>query len=175
MRRLRTSTLVAVAALIAQLLVPSVATAAAPAATDGIVTQLKHLPGVTYLGANPNAPAGYRLFQLEITQPVDHNDPNGPTFEQQLELYHRDVAAPTVMYLSGYFNYTSLDPAFTYLSDPTRIIGGNQLSVEHRFFGKSVPSPANWSLLTVQQEAADEHHVLTSSSSCTQRGGWSAA
>src|ERR1700710_2605137 len=93
MRRSRKLTLAAAAAaaLVAQLLiaaVPAVAHAAATPAHDSVITQLEHLPGVTYLGTDTGAPSGYRLFQLEIEQPVDHNDPTGPTFEQHLELYH---------------------------------------------------------------------------------------
>jgi hypothetical protein len=138
--------------------------ASAPPGTSApgtnIITQLKHLPGVTYLGTNPYPPAGYQVFELEIRQPVDHHHPGGATFEQHLELYQRDVTAPMVMFVSGYFNYTSLDPHATYLSDPATITGGNQISVEHRFYGESIPQPATWKDVTIWQEAADEHHVV---------------
>jgi hypothetical protein len=126
----------------------------------GIITKLKHLPGVTYLGTNPYPPAGYRVYELEILQPVNHAQPHGATFEQHLELYQRDLAAPMVMYVSGYFNYTFLSPHDTYLSVPAAIVGGNQISVESRFYGDSVPHPKMWKYLTVWQEAADEHHVV---------------
>lgn len=139
---------------------PATAVSEAPRAKAGIVAQLKALPDVTYLGTNPNAPSGYRVFELEIKQPVDHNDPGGPTFEQRLELYHRNVDAPMVMFVPGYFKYTYLDPTLTYLSDAAAIVGGNQLTVEHRFFGNSVERPAQWSTLTIAQNAADEHHVV---------------
>jgi hypothetical protein len=127
---------------------------------SSIITQLKHLPGVTYLGKNAFPPAGYRVYELEIRQPVNHHKPRGATFEQHLELYQRNVAAPMVMYLSGYFNYTFISPQDTYLSVPAMIVGGNQISVESRFYGDSVPHPTLWRYLTVWQEAADEHHVV---------------
>ena len=136
------------------------APSATPAANASIITQLKHLPGVTYLGKNPNAPTGYQVYELEIRQPVNHHQRHGATFEQHLELYQRNVTAPMVMYLSGYFNYTFLSPKDVYLSDATTIVKGNQISVEHRFYGDSVPHPARWKYLTVWQEAADEHHVV---------------
>jgi hypothetical protein len=166
MRRSRVTIAAAVAAVfvMAGLAVPAAAGAASapsvkPAAGGGIISQLKALPGVTYLGKNPYPPAGYQVYELEILQPVNHNQPNGETFEQHLELYQRNLAAPMVMYVSGYFNYTFLNPHLTYLSPPAVITGGNQISVESRFYGDSVPHPTLWRYLTIGQEAADEHHV----------------
>jgi hypothetical protein len=167
MRRSRvfTATAIAVVLVLANLVAPAAegATSApfhAAASHSNIITQLKHLPGVTYLGKNPYPPKGYQVYELEIRQPVNHNDPAGATFEQHLELYQRNLAAPMVMYLSGYFNYTFLSPMDVYLSTPTMIVDGNQISVENRFYGDSVPDPALWRYLTIWQEAADEHHVV---------------
>jgi len=123
---------------------------AAPAAD--IVTQLQHLPDVTYLSEDAHPPAGFRLFNLEIRQPIDHAHPSRGYFQQHVLLYHVDVAAPMVVFTGGYFNYP-------YVSEPTAIIGGNQLSIEHRYFGDSRPVPADWHYLTIWQEATDEHHV----------------
>jgi hypothetical protein len=131
-----------------------------PVPDKGIISQLKHLPGVTYLGKNHFPPAGYQVYELEIRQPINHHRPNGATFEQHLELYQRNLAAPMVMYISGYFNYTFLSQRDVYLSTPAAIVGGNQISVESRFFGDSVPHPTLWRYDTVWQEATDEHHVV---------------
>jgi hypothetical protein len=126
---------------------------AAPAPTSAdIVTQLQHLPDVTYLSEDPHPPAGFRLFNLEIRQPIDHAHPSRGYFEQHVLLYHVDVAAPMVVFTGGYFNYP-------YLSEPTAIVGGNQLSIEHRYFGDSRPVPTDWHYLTIWQEATDEHHI----------------
>lgn len=167
MRRSRVIAGAAIAAgfVMASLVAPPTAGAvnvpSVTSAPDGsIVNQLKDLPGVTYLGKNAYPPAGYQVYELEIRQPVNHNQPYGATFEQHLELYQRNVAAPMVMFLSGYFNYTFAGPQNTYLSDPAAIVGGNQISVETRFYGDSVPHPTLWKYLTVWQEAADEHHVV---------------
>ena len=46
--------------------------ARASAPDSGIISQLKHLPGVTYLGKNAFPPAGYQVYELEIRQPLDH-------------------------------------------------------------------------------------------------------
>jgi len=144
---------VSLAVIVGLVAVPQAAHAArATPATSDIVTLLQHLPDITYLSEAPSAPAGFRLFNLEIRQPIDHAHPSRGYFEQHVLLYHRDVAAPMVVFTGGYFNYP-------YLSEPTRIVGGNQLSVEHRYFGESRPVPTDWRYLTIWQEATDEHHI----------------
>lgn len=125
---------------------------AAEAAPLDIVTQLQHLPDVTYLSEDPNPPAGFRLFNLEIRQPIDHAHPSRGYFEQHVLLYHVDASAPMVVWDSGYANYP-------YVSEPTTIVGGNQINVEHRYFGGSRPVPTDWRYLTIWQEATDEHHI----------------
>ena len=43
-----------------------------------------------------------RQFEIYILQPLDHNNPAGPQFQQQIFLSHRDEAAPMVFMPSGY-------------------------------------------------------------------------
>src|SRR5262245_3169358 len=45
---------------------------------------------------------GYRYFELDFQQPVDHDDPAGPQFSQRMRLYHRDETAPLVVATEGY-------------------------------------------------------------------------
>jgi hypothetical protein len=136
--------------------VPSGATTTSPA---DIVTELHAIPNVTYLGEEPNPPAGFRRFSLEYRQPLDHRHPGRGTFEQQFTLLHKDTDAPMVVFTSGYFNYESV--GFVYVTEPTRITGGNQLDIEHRFFGNSLPQPTVWPDLDIWQEASDEHAIVT--------------
>jgi hypothetical protein len=103
----------------------------------------------------PTDVAGFHYYVIHVTQPVDHNDPGGATFRQEVSLIHRDGSAPMVVLTSGYWDY--------YLDRPvelTGLLGGNQISIEHRFFGESRPEPADWSKLTIQQMAADEHEII---------------
>jgi PS-10 peptidase S37 len=146
------------------LVVPQQATASAP--VDDIVAQLQHLPRVTYLSEDPNPPTGFRQFYLEYKQPVDHRHPGRGTFEQHLTLLHRDVTAPMVVFTSGYFNYEY--EGFEYVTEPTKLVAGNQLDIEHRYFGDSVPQPTVWPDLNIWQEATDEHDILTTFKSLYQ-------
>ncbi len=134
------------------------ALAAPPRAADDIVTRLQHLPDVTYLSEAANPPAGYRQFFLEYRQPVDHRHPERGTFEQRLTLLHRDTTAPMVAFTSGYFNYDLA--GFEYVTEPTKLTGGNQIDIEHRFFDGSVPQPTTWNDLSIWQEATDEHRIV---------------
>jgi hypothetical protein len=45
-------------------------------------------------------------------------------------------------------------------TEPTFLLGANQLLVEHRFFGPSTPQPATWEHLSVEQAAADHHRIV---------------
>jgi hypothetical protein len=114
----------------------------------------------------PASLPGYRFFLLEYTQPVDHSAPNGPTFRQRLTLLHRDTNAPLVLYSSGYF--VTPRPARTELA---RLLNGNQLSVEHRYFVPSRPDPADWSRLTIA-EAATDFHRISQALAGIYRGRW---
>ena len=100
-------------------------------------------------------PAGYRFFFMEYAQPADHDHPECQSFTQRLTLLHTSDTAPMVLYTGGY--YVSLG---TNRRELTTLLGANQLSVEHRFFKPSIPEPADWSLLTVRQSAADFHRIV---------------
>jgi hypothetical protein len=129
---------------------------AAPAPGGGdIKVALQQIPGLTIIKEDP-APTGFRFFELNFTQPTDHRNPHGATFQQRYTLLHRDFSAPTVMFTSGYHVSTAPNR-----SEPTRIVDGNQLSMEYRFFTPSRPEPADWSKqLTIWQAAADEHAAV---------------
>lgn len=135
----------------------------------GILARLNAIPGMTVTERAdlvPTSLPGYRFFLLEYVQPVDHEAPNGPTFRQRLTLLHRDETAPMVLYSSGYF--VTPRPSRTELA---RLVNGNQLSVEHRYFVPSRPSPADWSQLTIA-EAATDFHRITQAFAGIYRGRW---
>jgi len=45
------------------------------------------------------------------------------------------------------------------MSEPAKIIDANQIIVEHRYFGESVPENLNWKFLNIRQ-AAEDHHII---------------
>ncbi|MEV7088549.1 S28 family serine protease [Streptomyces sp. NPDC093085] len=129
------------------------ATSSAADSTD-IKDRILAIPGMSLIQEKPYE--GYRYFVLEYTQPVDHRNPAKGTFQQRLTLLHKDTDRPTVFFTSGY--NVSTNPS---RSEPTRIVDGNQVSLEYRFFTPSRPQPADWSKLTIWQAASDQHRIFT--------------
>lgn len=89
---------------------------------------------------------------LFITQPVDHTNSDGATFDQRIILTHAGVDRPTVIQTQGY-NVADRD------NEIVQILDGNSLNVEHRYFAKSVPEDNDWSYLTLEQATADLHEI----------------
>ncbi|MFF9627693.1 MULTISPECIES: S28 family serine protease [Streptomyces] len=129
-------------------------TAGTDAAGQDIKDRVLAIPGMSLIEEKPYP--GYRFFVLGYTQPVDHRRPGKGTFQQRLTLLHKDTTRPTVFFTSGYGLSTS-----PRRSEPTRIVDGNQVSLEYRFFTPSRPQPADWSKLDIWQAASDQHRLFT--------------
>ncbi|MEV6743596.1 S28 family serine protease [Streptomyces sp. NPDC051080] len=129
-----------------------------PAGDNGTGTDIKDrilaIPGMSLIEEKPYA--GYRYFVLNYTQPIDHRHPSRGTFQQRITVLHKDTSRPTVFSTSGYNVSTSPGRA-----EPTRIIDGNQVSLEYRYFTPSRPAPADWTKLDIRQAADDQHRVFT--------------
>ncbi|MEV5711339.1 S28 family serine protease [Actinoallomurus sp. NPDC052274] len=124
------------------------------AADDDVLTRLKAIPGMT-VEEKTSALSGYRWFWLNYRQPVDHRHPERGWFEQRVLLEHKSADRPMVLYTSGYNT-----PETMFLSEPTALVDGNQISVEYRFFTPSRPEPAVWKKDTIWQAATDEHRLI---------------
>ncbi|MEU4061114.1 aminopeptidase [Streptomyces wedmorensis] len=128
-------------------------TAVADSQSTDIKDRILAIPGMSLIEEKPYA--GYRYFVLEYVQPIDHHRPWAGTFKQRLSLLHKDTGRPTVFRTSGYGLSTT--PSRT---EPTRIVDGNQVSMEYRFFTPSRPQPADWSKLDIWQAANDQHRIF---------------
>ncbi|HEU0037476.1 MAG TPA: S28 family serine protease [Kofleriaceae bacterium] len=126
----------------------------APDPPKDLLGKLQAIPGVT-VTKTPTDSAGFEYYVLHFTQPVDHADPDGQTFQQEVSLLHRDIEAPMVVTTTGYFDYINDRPI-----ELTGLLTSNQVSIEHRYFGDSRPDPADWTKLTIDQMAADEHAII---------------
>ncbi|QES40905.1 aminopeptidase [Streptomyces venezuelae] len=132
---------------------------------DHIRERLERIPGLTVVSVADKE--GHPLYTLTYRQPVDHRRPHGATFTQRATLWHKATDKPTVLYTGGY----TLAGGTTAL---TKLIDANQVSVEHRYFAESRPKGAagdDWSKMTVEQEAADEHR-LTRALRTIEKGKW---
>ena len=126
-----------------------------PLAPVDLYEALMDLPGVVEVTAVPTQTEGYDYYVLRFEQKVDHNDPNSPTFQQKVSLLHKnEVTQPMVVWTSGYWDYYE-----DRVVELTGMLEANQISIEHRYFGESRPEPADWSKLTIDQMAHDQHAI----------------
>jgi hypothetical protein len=92
-------------------------------------------------------------YELSIIQPVDHNNPDGPKFNQQVFLDYVGPDAPVVVVTEGY-------GARNYKSELAGLLKCNQIIIEHRYFEESTPDSINWKYLTTWQAATDQHVII---------------
>lgn len=94
-------------------------------------------------------------YEVWFRMPIDHQNPSLGYFPLRAFYSHRDFERPMVAVLDGYTMYTSK------CNELTRIIDGNQLTIEHRFFANSRPADSiPWAYLNVKQAAADQHDII---------------
>lgn len=131
-----------------------IATAAVVSAAEDIKDRIAAIPGVRIISEGTSGTA--RTFVLGIQQPADHRKPRGLRFEQRFSLLHKAESKPMVLHTSGYHL-----PGTISASEPARLVDGNQISVEQRFFTPSRPSPADWDDLNIWQAANDHHRIVS--------------
>ena len=119
-----------------------------------LISKLQSIPRVTEV-KSINTRDGETL-EIMFEQPVDHSNPNGAKVSQRILLRSRGFTKPVLLGTEGY-NAGGLfgGELMTMLGIP------NQLTVEHRYFGKSMPSPVNWKYLTIKNAADDMHDIVT--------------
>ena len=122
-------------------------------APEDIRVLLGRVPGLTVTSMGGSG--GTLRFELVYRQPVDHAAPGGPSFGQSMTLTYVSSEAPTVLMTEGYANMWGFERA-----EPALLLDANQLVVEHRYFGESVPSPPDWTKLDIAQAAEDHHRIV---------------
>jgi len=126
----------------------------APEPAVGVQATLERIPGMRVVDAQGFD--GGAVFRLSYRQPVDHQHPGRGSFRQRLVLIHVNRSAPMVLQTTGYDL-----PYKPEITEPTTMLGANQVSVEQRYFLPSRPDPARWRHLTITQAAADHHRIVT--------------
>ncbi|MBN2400316.1 MAG: peptidase [Candidatus Aminicenantes bacterium] len=126
--------------------------------------KLQKLPDVLVTEIAP--PQGYaQAFQIDVGQPVDHNNPSGRKFYQRIYLSHLTADRPVVLSTRGYgISRNSLD-------ELAILLDANQIVVTHRFFPNARPDPLDWQYLTIWQ-AANDHHRLVQMFKPLYAGNW---
>lgn len=92
-------------------------------------------------------------YLLSIKQPIDHNDASKGHFYQKVYLNHKNMDSPTVLVTEGYSRSTNR------IYEISEFIDGNQITVEHRYFGNSMPDTLDYKYLNFEQVTADLHAI----------------
>ncbi|MCB0803285.1 MAG: hypothetical protein KDB74_09305 [Flavobacteriales bacterium] len=122
------------------------------ASAQNIKEELYNLPDVQF--TKINTPEAYEAaYELKIKQPIDHKNPSLGYFYQRVFLSHVGFDKATVMVTNGYAKTRNS------ITEPAALLNANQLNIEHRYFGKSVPDSIDYTYLNLEQVAADLHHI----------------
>jgi hypothetical protein len=96
---------------------------------------------------------GYELYELHVKQPIDHEDTTKGFFHQKVYLSHKRFDRPTVIVTPGY------DVKRLFHSELTTLLEANQILVEHRYFGESMPDSLDYRFLNLKQATTDLHRI----------------
>lgn len=134
-------------------------------AIDGVssVKTIKQTEG--YIAGKPMHNSKYK-YLVTFQQPLDWSNPESGTFPQRVEVAIDNTKAATVYECEGYLLN---DVLFTIddRQELSKMLNGNNINIEYRFFGKSKPKGLSnsgteyWEYLTVENAAADEHKIIT--------------
>ena len=125
-------------------------TFSALSAQSGFERQLFNLPDLSF--EKIDTPEGWAAaYELRIRQPIDPDNPDLGHFYQRVFLTHQSPDQPTVIVTEGY------NRSRNRLYELTRLLDANQIMVEHRYTGESVPEQMDWQYLNLKQATADLH------------------
>lgn len=123
-----------------------------------LLEKISSLPMVESVEKMKNNKYFKEALVVMFRQPVDHDSPAYGYFSQRIILSHYDYDKPVVFITAGYTgNYAANSK---YLNELCPILEANQIFVEHRYFGKSVPEIVDWEHLNVANAAADHHNIV---------------
>ena len=125
---------------------------------------LREIPG-SIIEKIENGDSLHETYKVLIRQRIDHFGDDTTTFLQKIYLSHVDFSKPVVIVTEGYSANRN------YLSEPAKLLQANQIIVEHRYFGESVPDSLDWENLNIRQ-AAEDHHVITELFKKIYEGKW---
>ena len=117
-----------------------------------IEKKLYEMPDVIF--KKIDTPEGFEsAYELMVKQPLDHNNPSLGNFYQRVFYSYRNIEAPAVIITEGYERPSNR------IYELTNLVKGNQIQVEHRYFGKSVPDSLDYKYLTLENATADLHKI----------------
>ncbi len=120
-------------------------------------SRLRSLTGVVSVEKLNTVDFFSEKYLVIFEQPLDHSLPEAGTFKQRVFVSHKSYNSPVVFVTEGYSAEYASKP--NYINELSDLLMANQICVEHRFFGKSVPDNIDWTYLTTSQAAEDYHKI----------------
>ena len=107
--------------------------------SDEITQKLEKIPGISdatiqYSKENPDKYGYY----FNVEQLKDHKNPKGGTFKQRCYMKFKDWDRPVVLDTEGYALPDSVHEIYDE-QDLVKYLKANYITVEHRYFGTSLP------------------------------------
>jgi len=119
---------------------------------------LKSQPEITEIKEIPGNPFFTGTFEVMVRQPLDDRDTTAGFFQQRVFIADKGPDNPVVFITEGYAaDYAAQS---NYIHELSPMLNANQICVEHRYFGKSVPRLHDWQYLTVKNAANDHHRIV---------------
>jgi len=119
--------------------------------SQNLENQLFELPDVIF-EKHDNTDHGM-VYQLKVKQALDHSNPDAGHFYQKVFLTHRGFDRPNVIVTEGYSCRRNR------VYELTTLLNANQIQVEHRYFGESIPDSLDYKYLNLEQATADLHKI----------------
>lgn len=120
--------------------------------------RLAALPGVKSVKRIPTNQYKEK-YVLMMEHPLDYQHPEKGTFLQRVFVGHQGYDRPTVLVTEGYGGEREMNPNSS--EEISKLLDGNLIFVEYRYFQESMPQPCNWDYLTVEASLNDLHQVRT--------------
>ena len=138
---------------------------------DEVTESLKKAPGLVRIRKEVRTEkagelAGVPVYFAYFNQLVDHNDPSKGTFEQKVAItmnypFRKGNPVLNILHTQGYYTPDNADAIWTTgLHFPVL----NEVQVEYRYFGTSLPEPFDnfdFTYLSSEQQSADLHAIMT--------------
>ena len=135
---------------------------------DDVISALETIPEVHNVKTEYDEDNEALYYTFYFKQPVDHYHPEQGTYSQYCQLKFKGWDNNVVVYTHGY-NLSTRDVDLATLMD------ANQLNIEHRYFGNSLPEPfenTNMTYLNADQQSRDIHNIAKALKTLFKTGHW---
>jgi len=126
--------------------------------SQNLITFMKSQPDIIKIKEISHNPFFNNTYEVMIRQFLDYSDTTKGSFLQRVFVSDKSVKNPVVFITDGY-NSDRMGKE-TFINEISPLLNANQIGVEHRYFGKSVPDSIEWEYLTVENAANDHHRIL---------------